>query len=313
MKEQKNAFNNWKCTICGSIFRTRRLMQAHRKEKHYNERLNQSNIQIKTRDTYFCEFCNKKWITTKSGFSLHRKFCKMNPNAEKFIGHKQSEETRLLWKLNKRIGGFRKNAGIGIKGYYKGLYCMSSWELAWVVYQLEHGKNVQQCTETFEYTMNGEVHHYTPDFKIDDIYFEIKNWHRPDTDFKINAFPKEKKLVLIEGKDNEVYIKYVKEKYGNEFWNILYEKDFKKKKKIEKREKLIKQGYKVDSLGRVSTRAPIESDWIKRKELILNCGIDLMKFGWVEKVIKLTGLSKRVVYNTVLHFNLKVFKKKNKN
>lgn len=222
MKQQSNALNNWKCTICGSEFRTRRLMQAHRKNEHAGYS-NQSAIQNATKKIYFCEFCKKEWKTTKSGFGIHTKYCKMNPDAQQRVGHPVSEKTKLLWKTNKRIGGYRKNAGRGKRGYYKGLYCMSSWELAWVVYQLEHGKAVQQCTERFEYEMNGEIHHYTPDFKIDETYFEIKNWHRPDTDFKIRSFPKEKHLVLIEGKSNQTFIKYAEEKYGKEFWNVLYE------------------------------------------------------------------------------------------
>jgi hypothetical protein len=102
---------------------------------------------------------------------------------------------------------------------------MSSWELAWVVYQLEHGKIVEQCKEKFEYVMNGKIHHYTPDFIINKVYYEIKNWHRPDTDFKINYFPKNKKLILIEGKkQNKVFLDYVEKKYGKNFYEVLYEK-----------------------------------------------------------------------------------------
>ena len=70
------------------------------------------------------------------------------------------------------------------------------------------------------------------------------------------------------------------------------------------------RGFKIDSLGRVLTWAPTKDDWVKRKELILNCGVDLSKFGWVGKVEKATGLSKRIIENTVEYFNLKVFKRK---
>lgn len=70
------------------------------------------------------------------------------------------------------------------------------------------------------------------------------------------------------------------------------------------------QGFKIDSLGRVLTFAPTKNDWIKRKELILNCGVDIIKFGWVGKVEKATGLSKRIIENTVKYFDLKVFKRK---
>lgn len=73
--------------------------------------------------------------------------------------------------------------------------------------------------------MNGEVHHYTPDFIIDGVYYEIKNWHRPDTDFKIGQFPKDKKIVLIEGwEQNKMFVEYAKNKYGENFDEVLYEK-----------------------------------------------------------------------------------------
>lgn len=50
------------------------------------------------------------------------------------------------------------------------------------------------------------------------------NWHRPDTDYKLSQFPKDKTLILIEGRQqNETYIKYVENKYGKNFWEILYE------------------------------------------------------------------------------------------
>lgn len=73
--------------------------------------------------------------------------------------------------------------------------------------------------------MNDKVHHYTPDFKIDGVYFEIKNWHRPDTDFKINQFPKDKTLILIDGiEQNKKYLDYVENIYGKNFYEVLYEK-----------------------------------------------------------------------------------------
>lgn len=89
--------------------------------------------------------------------------------------------------------------------------------------------------------------------------------------------------------------------------------ELKKLKQKEKEEKIClfeEQGFKVDSLGRVLTCVPTKNDWLKRKELILNCGVDITKFGWVGKVEKATGLSKRVIENTVKYFDLKVFKRK---
>ena len=211
---------DWKCA-CGLTFRTRREFFSHRKhcEKY------QSSISNRVTQNFFCEFCDKTINTTKTGYKLHVKHCACNPHRvdAPSKGTHISEDTRA--KLKKHAGGYRKNAGRGKKGYYKGLYCMSTWELAWVVYQLDHNQKVEQCKERFEYMMNGEFHHYTPDFMINGIYYEIKNWHRPDTDFKIKQFPKDKKIVLIEGwEQNKMFVEYAKNKYGDNFDEVLYEK-----------------------------------------------------------------------------------------
>lgn len=158
---------------------------------------------------------------------------------------------------------------------------MSTWELAWVVYQLEHNKKVEQCKEQFEYIMDNEVHHYIPDFIIDDVYYEIKNWHRPDTDFKVSQFPKDKTLVLIEGEENNKYLNYVIEKYGKNFYDILYEiKDYSDLKKDS--EYLIKEK--------------------ERWEAIQNSNIDFSKFGWVKKVSELFGINRAAGAYIKAHF-----------
>jgi very-short-patch-repair endonuclease/rubredoxin len=44
------------------------------------------------------------------------------------------------------------------------------------------------------------------------------------------------------------------------------------------------------------------NEWNHRKELILNSGVDLMKFGWVGKVEQVTHLTKRVIEATLNRF-----------
>lgn len=45
-----------------------------------------------------------------------------------------------------------------------------------------------------------------------------------------------------------------------------------------------------------------EDEWNNRRVQILNSGIDLSKFGWKSKMIKHTGMTKRVIERTIEHF-----------
>jgi len=68
-------------------------------------------------------------------------------------------------------------AGRGKSGWYKGYYCDSSWELAYVIYNLEHNicNFIKNTSDKFEYEYKNEKHFYIPDFKFDDgHYVEIK-------------------------------------------------------------------------------------------------------------------------------------------
>lgn len=59
---------------------------------------------------------------------------------------------------------------------------------------------------------------------------------------------------------------------------------------------------RLDSLGRYYSTILTEEEWKYRLELILASGVDLTVFGWKAKVQTLTGLTRRQVDDTILHF-----------
>lgn len=65
-----------------------------------------------------------------------------------------------------------------------------------------------------------------------------------------------------------------------------------------KREEAIKLG-KVNSIGRICDNKITDEEMNCRKEAILNSGVDLSKFGWIEKVSKVTSLTRRQIYKIV--------------
>ena len=89
------------------------------------------------------------------------------------------------------IGGIRYGSSHGKKGWYKGYWCDSSWELAYVIYNLEHKINFKRNHEYFEYQFKGKIYKYYPDFIMEDgTLVEIKGYNSKKWQAKLKAFPK---------------------------------------------------------------------------------------------------------------------------
>lgn len=120
----------------------------------------------------------------------------------------------------KHFGGYVRGSGRGKKGWYKGVFCDSSWELAYVIYNIEHNIKFEQCCESFSYEYENETHKYYPDFKENDVYVEIKNFNSKKFIAKLEQFPFKIKVLYKE--DIKPYLDYVISKYGEDFTR-LYE------------------------------------------------------------------------------------------
>ena len=128
--------------------------------------------------------------------------------------HKNKKYHKECWL--KISGGIRVGSGRGKSGWYKGYWCDSSWELAYVIYNLDHNIEFERNKEGFEYEYNNEKHKYYPDFILEDgTYVEIKGYKSEITNAKIKYFPHKIKLIYKE--NIKYYLNYVIEKYGNKF------------------------------------------------------------------------------------------------
>lgn len=113
-------------------------------------------------------------------------------------------------------GGYRKESGRSKAGWYKGYWCDSSWELAWVIYNIEHKINFQRNKEGFEYEYQGKKYNYYPDFILEDgSFIEIKGFEREKDKWKWKYF--KNKLNILLKDDIVMFLKYVVEKYGKNF------------------------------------------------------------------------------------------------
>lgn len=118
---------------------------------------------------------------------------------------------------NNNVSGVRGTAHYGT---YKGFHCDSSYELAVVIYCLEHNINIVRNTQGFDYTFNNEVSKYYPDFIINNVYVETKNYWTEQVQAKIDQFPKDLKYAILYYDDIKLCIDYCIEKYGNNFTKL---------------------------------------------------------------------------------------------
>lgn len=116
--------------------------------------------------------------------------------------------------------GFREKSGWGKQGWYKGYWCQSSYELAFVVYHLDHGIQFERNREGFPYTIKDTTHKYYPDFKLGDGYIEVKGFLRESDKEKFKQFPLKLTVLFLE--DMNYIFEYVHRKYGKKFIE-LYE------------------------------------------------------------------------------------------
>ena len=145
-------------------------------------------------------------------------------NKNKTINEKISQHSRNYIKQNHIY--WNRNKSKYKNGWYRGIWCDSSWQLAFVIYNLEHDIKFERNKEGFEYQHQGHKHTYFPDFIMEDgTYVQIKGVMSEKAKIKIETF--KYPLIVIDPEGIKPYIKYAIQKYGKNFislyQNVTYE------------------------------------------------------------------------------------------
>ena len=104
--------------------------------------------------------CLKEFFVTKSG------------DKKIYCSKKCYLDDHVLQFRKKTPGGQRKGSGRSKSGHYKGFYCASTYELAWVIYNLDHAVEFMRFPGFLE--KDGLT--YYPDFLIEKTIIEIKGY-----------------------------------------------------------------------------------------------------------------------------------------
>lgn len=152
-----------------------------------------------------------------------------NPNQGRAsTPEKEAERRRKIsegMKKSSNGGGLRPGSGRGHKGWYRGYFCDSTYELAYIIYNLDHNIPFSRCPRDiyYLYEYKGKTYKYYPDFILsDNSLVEVKGYHSEVVDLKINSVYDRPIKILYE-KDLKYAFDYIKETYKVEKLEDLYE------------------------------------------------------------------------------------------
>ena len=150
------------------------------------------------------------------------------PNCEIQFEHRVTETRKFCSSKCHLVnsGGYREGSGRAKTGYYKGIYCGSTYELCWVIYNLDHGFEFSRFPGKLE--VNGVI--YYPDFLTTEMNIvEIKGYeHQDSVDRKTKVAESHGYTVnVLRHHDMNEMFEYVTKIYGKKL-HILYD-DYKPK------------------------------------------------------------------------------------
>ena len=127
-------------------------------------------------------------------------------------------------KANPNCGGCRPHSGWGKSGTYKGYYCDSTYELVYIIYNLDHNIKFERNKTYYLYEYQGKTYKYYPDFLLENnTLVEIKGYMDDKNKAKIAAV-NDREIIVLMKNDLQYAFDYVKANYKYKFLKDLYDK-----------------------------------------------------------------------------------------
>ena len=143
-----------------------------------------------------------------------------------FKGKHHTEESKRLLsvKMTEVNHECHNRYSWGKKGWYDGVFFMSTYELVYYIYMRDTGSNIVRCKQRFKYFYEDKYHYYTPDFILNNNTFvEVKGLERAVDKIKYSVVPG---LLVVKYDVLSPMIHYVKTTYNVVEVEQLYDKAY---------------------------------------------------------------------------------------
>lgn len=127
------------------------------------------------------------------------------------------KESFRLNAITNGLGGPSKVSSYGKRGTYKGIHCDSTYELALLIYCLDHKIDIQRNETKFPYVIDDKKYSYYPDFYLPeyDIFIETKGRDIGPVYEKAQAvIDAGKKLKILHYEDLKECFNYITQQYN---------------------------------------------------------------------------------------------------
>lgn len=166
---------------------------------------------------------NKKPILKRLCIQCNKKFLPPNKNRNRKTCSIECHKKYKIEHLPKCSGGYREGSGRSKHGYYKGIYCGSTYELCWVIYNLDHNIKFSRFPSFLE---KNNLKYY-PDFLLDDkkTIIEIKGYENKESVQRKTELAKSfgYNVNVLRKKELQDIFDYVISKYKTKKFEILYD------------------------------------------------------------------------------------------
>ena len=215
------------CPKCGIEFEndtnrkfcSRTCANSHIQTKEINEKRSKT-CKIRGVSNSFKRYAKNKYNNNVAVYKLNPSKCKICNNILDYEDRNKKTCKKCRKLSQKGTGGYREGSGRSKFGYYKGIYCGSTYELVYVIYRLDHNLPIKR----FEGKLTNGILTYIPDFVEDDTIIEIKGFYKKAVDLKCNlARSNGYKIKVLYKKDLQKEFDWVKNHYKYKNLQELYD------------------------------------------------------------------------------------------